>query len=86
MSRMARDEIPELRALRDEYDRARDALMAGIGERLNAGESNARIARSVDWTREYIARIRAKLPKRPDPPPSAAPEQPVDTDEEGQQA
>lgn len=58
MAAMARDEIPELRALRDEYDRARDALMAAIHKNLDAGETNARIARSVDWTREYIARIR----------------------------
>ncbi|MFF2933512.1 hypothetical protein [Streptomyces mirabilis] len=55
---MARDEIPELRQLRDEYDRAREALMAAIGKHLDQGESNARIARSVDWSREYIARIR----------------------------
>ncbi|MFF3891772.1 hypothetical protein ACFYY3_00930 [Streptomyces sp. NPDC001812] len=55
---MARDEIPELRALRDEYDRARDALMAAIHKHLDDGEPNARIARSVDWSREYIARIR----------------------------
>lgn len=58
MTGVARDEIPELRALRDEYDRARDALMAGIEKQLDSGESNARIARSVDWSREYIARIR----------------------------
>lgn len=58
MAAMARDEIPELRQLRDEYDRARDALMAGIHEQLDLGESNARIARSVDWSREYVARIR----------------------------
>jgi hypothetical protein len=58
MTGMARDEIPELRALRDEYDRVRDALMEGIGKYLDRGETNARIARSVDWTREYIARIR----------------------------
>ena len=58
MAAMARDEIPELRALRDEYDRARDALMAAIHKPLDQGESNARIARSVDWSREYIARIR----------------------------
>lgn len=58
MAAMARDEIPELRALRDDYDRARDALMAAIHQRLDQGESNARIARSVDWSREYIARIR----------------------------
>ncbi|MFM9796542.1 hypothetical protein [Streptomyces turgidiscabies] len=55
---MARDEIPELRALRDEYDRARDALMAAIYKHLDLGESNARVARSVDWSREYIARMR----------------------------
>lgn len=58
MAGMARDEIPELRDLRDEYDRARDALMAAIHKQLDLGESNARIARSVDWSREYIARIR----------------------------
>lgn len=58
MTAMARDEIIELRHLRDEYDRARDALMAAINKHLDAGESNARIARSVDWSREYIARIR----------------------------
>ncbi|MEU3204277.1 hypothetical protein ABZ702_10405 [Streptomyces cyaneofuscatus] len=55
---MARDEIPELRGLRDEYDRTRDALMQAIYAHLDKGESNARIARSVDWSREYIARIR----------------------------
>jgi hypothetical protein len=58
MAAMARDEITELRQLRDEYDRARDALMAAIHKHLDQGESNARIARSVDWSREYIARIR----------------------------
>lgn len=58
MAGMARDEIPELRELRDQYDSARDALMKGIEEAIERGESNARIARSVDWSREYIARIR----------------------------
>jgi hypothetical protein len=58
MAGMARDEIPELRKLRDRYDQARDALMAAINDALDQGESNARIARSVDWSREYIARIR----------------------------
>lgn len=61
MAGMARDEIAELRALRDDYDRARDALMAGITDHLGRGESNARIARSVDWSREYINRIRKEL-------------------------
>lgn len=56
---VARDEIPELRVLRDDYDRARDALMEGINKAIGGGESNARIARSVDWTREYIAKLRA---------------------------
>lgn len=55
---VARDEIAELRALRDEYDRARDALMTGIYRHMDRGETNARIARSVDWSREYVARIR----------------------------
>ncbi len=58
MAGMARDEIPELRELRDQYDRARDALMEAINKSIKQGESNARIARSVDWSREYIARIR----------------------------
>jgi hypothetical protein len=62
MPDVARDEIPELRALRDDYDRARDALMAGIHKAMSEGETNARIARSVDWTREYIAKIRAAKP------------------------
>lgn len=56
---VARDEITELRDLRDDYDRARDALMEGINKAIDDGESNARIARSVDWTREYIAKLRA---------------------------
>jgi hypothetical protein len=55
---VARDEITELRALRDDYDRARDALMKGIHTAIDDGETNARIARSVDWTREYIAKLR----------------------------
>lgn len=55
---MAREEIPELRKLRDDYDRARTALFAGIREHLKAGRGPSEIARSVDWTREYIAKIR----------------------------
>jgi hypothetical protein len=55
---MAKDEIPELRALREEYDRARTALFAGIYRYLANGEGLSRIGRSVDWSREYIARIR----------------------------
>jgi len=58
MPDVARDEIPQLRILRDEYDRARDALMEGISRALTEGETNARIARSVDWTREYISKLR----------------------------
>lgn len=55
---MVKDEIPELRQLRDDYDNARKALMAGIRKHLAAGETPSRIGRSVDWTREYIAKIR----------------------------
>ena len=55
---VARDEITELRSLRDDYDRARDALMKGIHKAIDGGETNARIARSVDWSREYIAKLR----------------------------
>lgn len=58
MLRMAKDEIPELRTLRDEYDRARKRLMAGIRKSIADGESLAKIGRSVDWSREYIAKIR----------------------------
>lgn len=55
---MTKDEIPELRKLRDEYDTARERLFAGIKEQLERGEGPSRIARSVDWSREYIAKIR----------------------------
>jgi hypothetical protein len=53
-----KDEIPELRKLRDEYDKARERLLAGIKEHLAEGQTPSRIARSVDWSREYIAKIR----------------------------
>ncbi|MFF0862321.1 hypothetical protein ACFYUV_11255 [Nonomuraea sp. NPDC003560] len=55
---MAKDEIPELRELRDAYDQARAALFAGIREQIGKGESLAKIGRSVDWSREYIGKIR----------------------------
>jgi hypothetical protein len=55
---MARDEIPELRELRTAYDQAREALFAGIREHIDKGESLAKIGRSVDWSREYIGKIR----------------------------
>ena len=55
---MAKEEIPELRALRDEYDRARKNLFAGIRKHLAAGRGPSEIGRSVDWSREYIAKIR----------------------------
>jgi hypothetical protein len=66
MTAVARDEIPALRALRDAYDQARDALMAGIEAEFERGEKDARIARSVDWSREYIAKLRKA---RKDEPP-----------------
>jgi hypothetical protein len=65
MTVVARDEIPELRALRDAFDQARDALMAGIYEQFDRGEKDARIARSVDWTREYIGKIRKARDSKP---------------------
>lgn len=74
MPRVARDEIAELRALRDEYDRARDALMEGIRQHLPT-ESNARIARSVDWTREYIARLRKEAEQQGAPGEPESPDQ-----------
>lgn len=65
MTHMVRDENPELRALRDAYDQAREALMTGIVKAIHNGDSNARIGRSVDWSREYIARIRKELDAEP---------------------
>jgi hypothetical protein len=55
---MAKEEIPELRKLRDDYDRARAALFAGIRKHLSEGRGPSEIGRSVDWSREYIAKIR----------------------------
>lgn len=60
MSRMARDEIPELRKIQDTYDRADAARKAGVEKAFANGEPNARIARSVDLSREYIGRWRKK--------------------------
>lgn len=60
MSRMARDEIPELRKIQDAYDRADAARKAGVEKAFADGENNARIARSVDLSREYIGRWRKK--------------------------
>lgn len=56
---MAKDEIPHLRQLRDEYDRARDALLKGIDDELEArkGKDMSLIGRSVDWSREYIGKL-----------------------------
>lgn len=55
---MAKDEIPRLRKLRTDYDKARERLLAGIKDELDQGQTPSRIARSVDWSREYIAKIR----------------------------
>lgn len=54
---MARDEIPELRALRDDYDRARRRLLDGIRKYLELGHKRSRIARSVDWSHPYVTKI-----------------------------
>ncbi|MFC4869291.1 hypothetical protein [Streptomonospora arabica] len=62
---MARDEIPELRDVRDRIDKDRELMMRLIFEAIERGESNARIARSVDWSREYIAKLRREGPKAP---------------------
>ena len=65
--------------------RAEDDLWGSFGAACAA----AGIDRSTalrDFMRWYMREPGAKLPKRPDPPPSAGPEQPVTTDEEGQQA
>lgn len=68
---VARDEIPKLRDLRDSLDEAetaaaeivdppRKALLEAIEEAFAAGEPDSRIARSVDWSREYVGRLRKK--------------------------
>jgi hypothetical protein len=55
----------ELWRLNDAYQAAHRALKEGVIAELDRGETNARIARSVDWTREYIAKLRAS--KQSDP-------------------
>jgi hypothetical protein len=55
---MARNEIPELRKHRNEYDRARRRLFASIHKYLARGDRPSDIARSVDWSDSYIAKIR----------------------------
>lgn len=57
---MAEKEIPHLRALRDDFDRSRKALMQGIRDELDkrGGKGLNVIARSVDWTPQYIGKIR----------------------------
>jgi hypothetical protein len=57
---MAKSEDPELRKLRNDYDKARAKLLAAI--RVKAAPQGpvpvAMVARSVDWSREYVAQIR----------------------------
>lgn len=67
---VVRDEIGDLRGRRDRYDAAKDALMAGIYAAFERGESNARIARSVDWSREYIGKLRKAWESGAEVPPS----------------
>ncbi|GLU46306.1 hypothetical protein [Nocardiopsis ansamitocini] len=57
---MVEREVPRLRALRTDYDKARAALMQGIREELEArgGQGLNVIARSVDWSPQYIGKIR----------------------------
>lgn len=71
MTLVVRDEIPKLRALRDTFDvadqeaakivdPAKAALLAGIEDAFASNEPDARIARSVDYSREYVSRLRRK--------------------------
>lgn len=53
-----KSEIPELRKLRDEYDAARQRLLAGIHKYFRLGHGPAEIGRSVDWSDKYVAKIR----------------------------
>lgn len=50
----------DLYRLNDAYQAAHRALVDGVLAELDRGEDEDRIARSVDWTREYIAKLRAK--------------------------
>lgn len=47
-----------IESLRRDMNAARAALFAGIREHLKAGRGPSEIGRSVDWSREYIAKIR----------------------------
>lgn len=67
---VVRDEIESLRVRRDKFDAARDDLMADIYAAFERGESNARIARSVDWSREYIGKLRKAWESGAEAPPS----------------
>ncbi|WP_435110124.1 hypothetical protein [Nocardiopsis synnemataformans] len=64
---MAKNEIERLRKLREEYDRAREALLRGIDEELEErdGRDLSLIGRSVDWSREYIGKLnKARLERK----------------------
>ncbi len=67
MKPMAKNEIERLRKLREEYDRAREALLRGIDEELEErdGRDLSLIGRSVDWSREYIGKLnKARLERK----------------------
>jgi hypothetical protein len=53
-----KSEIPELRRLRNQYDRARERLLAGIHKAFEEGHGPAEVGRSVDWSSKYVADIR----------------------------
>lgn len=59
MGRCSRCSAPR-RKIQDTYDRADAARKAGVEKAFADGEPNARIARSVDLSREYIGRWRKK--------------------------
>lgn len=67
---VVRDEIESLRVRRDKFDAARADLMAEIHAAFERGEKDARIARSVDWSREYIGKLRKAWESGSDAPPS----------------
>lgn len=50
--------MPELRRLTLAYKAAHRDLADSVVAELASGGDEDRIARSVDWSREYIARIR----------------------------
>ena len=64
------------------HEKAQAALAREVVAALRAGQRPADVARASEWDREYNRRLRKKADELDGLAPSAAPEQPVTTDEE----